>query len=185
MLYLSVIFQADNLHSLKYTFEISLVFRNFSLKNIFHTGSVMTYCLIVLKTKLQKRIFADLSGNGKLLFRYIFLHKNRKSETHFFREFRIRRLRLRSLMARPARFERAAFRLGGTTYPLEGVCNVRFLHKIRIFRDFRKKTKLFSVTFTDSTASHESVAPFIQNRTKALSKTRPSASFSVSIIYSR
>ena len=84
------------------------------------------------------------------------------------------------ILARPARFERAAFRLGGLTYPLEGVCNIRFLHKIRIFRDFRVKNKLFSVTFADFTASPERVAPrrvpkmapFIQNRTKLLFRRR-------------
>ena len=62
-------------------------------------------------------------------------------------------------LARPARFERAAFRLGDLTYPLCGVCNIRFLRKIRIFREFRVKTKLFSVTFADFTASSERVAP--------------------------
>ena len=62
-------------------------------------------------------------------------------------------------MARPARFERAAFRLGGMTYPLEGVCNIRFLHKIRILRDFRVKNELFSITSADFTASPERVVP--------------------------
>ena len=63
------------------------------------------------------------------------------------------------VLAHPARFERATFRLGGLTYPLEGVCNIRFLHKIRIFQGFKVKTKLFSVTFADFTASPERVAP--------------------------
>ena len=70
--------------------------------------------------------------------------------------------------------------LGGLTYPLEGVCNIRFLHKNRIFRGFRLKTKLFSVTFADFTASPERVAPrrvpkmapFFQNRTKLLLRRR-------------
>ena len=66
-------------------------------------------------------------------------------------------------MARPARFERAAFRLGGLTYPLEGVCNIRFLHKIHIFQGFRVKNKLFSITFADFTASPERVVPHFQN----------------------
>jgi len=77
-------------------------------------------------------------------------------------------------MARPARFERPTLRLGGQTYTLEGVCNIRFLHKIRIFRDLRVKNNLFSVTFADFTASPDHVAPhrvpkmapFIQNITK-------------------
>ena len=83
-------------------------------------------------------------------------------------------------MARPARFERAAFRLGDLTYPLEGVCNIRFLHKIRIFRDFRAKNKLYSVTFADFIASPEraaprrvpKMAPFIQSGTKLLFRRR-------------
>ena len=83
-------------------------------------------------------------------------------------------------MARPKEFESPTFRLGGLTYPLEGVCNIRFLHKIRIFRGFRLKTKLFSVTFADFTASPERVAPrrvpkmapFFQNRTKLLLRRR-------------
>lgn len=62
-------------------------------------------------------------------------------------------------LASPARFERAAPRLGGLTYPLEGVCNIRFLHKIRIFQGFRLKTKLFSVTSADFTASPERASP--------------------------
>lgn len=70
--------------------------------------------------------------------------------------------------------------LGGLTYPLEGVCNIRFLHKIRIFQGFRVKTKLFSVTYADFTASPERVAPrrvpkmapFIRNRTKLLFRRR-------------
>ena len=70
--------------------------------------------------------------------------------------------------------------LGGLTYPLEGGCNICFLHKIRIFLDFRGKTKLFSVTFADFTASPERVAPrrvpkmapFFQNRTKLLLRRR-------------
>ena len=44
-------------------------------------------------------------------------------------------------------------------YPLEGICNIRFLHKIRIFRGFRVKTKPFSIAFADFTASPERVAP--------------------------
>ena len=79
-------------------------------------------------------------------------------------------------VASPPGFEPGASGLGGLTYPLEGVCNIRFLHKIRIFRDFWVKTKLFSVTFANFTASPERVAPrrvpkmapFIQNRTKLL-----------------
>lgn len=70
--------------------------------------------------------------------------------------------------------------LGGLTYPLEGVCNIRFLHKIRIFRDFRFKTKLLYVTFADFTAGPDhmaprrvpKMAPFIQNRTKLLFRRR-------------
>ena len=83
-------------------------------------------------------------------------------------------------LAFPRWFEHPAFRLGGRTYPLEGVCNIRFLHKIRIFRDFRVKTKLFSVTFADFIASPEraaprrvpKMAPFIQKRTKLLFRRR-------------
>ena len=83
-------------------------------------------------------------------------------------------------LARPARFEHPTYRSGGLTYPLEEVCNIRFLHKIRIFRDLRVKNKLFSVTFADFTASPERVAPrrvpkmapFIQNRTKLLFRRR-------------
>ena len=83
-------------------------------------------------------------------------------------------------LARPARFERATFRLGGRTYPLEGVCNIRFLHKIRIFQGFRVKIKLYSVTFADFIASPERVAPrrvpkmapFIRNRIKLLFRRR-------------
>ena len=75
-------------------------------------------------------------------------------------------------LARPARFEHPTYRLGGLTYPLEGVCNIRFLHKFRIFQGFRVKIKLFSVTFADFTASPERVAPFIQNRTKLLFRRR-------------
>ncbi len=70
--------------------------------------------------------------------------------------------------------------LGGLTFPLEGVCNIRFLHKIRIFQGFRLKTKLFSVTSADFTASPERVAPrrvakmapFIQSGTKLLFRRR-------------
>ena len=83
-------------------------------------------------------------------------------------------------LAFPRWFEHPAFRLGGRTYPLEGVCNIRFLHKIRIFRDFRVKNKLFSVTFADFTVSPERVAPrrvpkmapFIQSGTKLLFRRR-------------
>jgi len=83
-------------------------------------------------------------------------------------------------MARPIGIEPTACRLGGLTYPLEGVCNIRFLHKIRIFQGFRVKTELFFVTFADFTASPERVAPrrvpkmapFIQNRTKLLFRRR-------------
>ena len=83
-------------------------------------------------------------------------------------------------LARPARFEHPTYRLGGRTYPLEGVCNIRFLHKIRIFRDFRAKNKLYSVTFADFIASPEraaprrvpKMAPFIQSRTKLLFRRR-------------
>ena len=83
-------------------------------------------------------------------------------------------------LARPARFEHPTYRLGGLTYPLEGICNIRFLRKIRIFRDFWVKTKLFSVTFADFTASPERVAPrrvpkmapFIQSGTKLLFRRR-------------
>lgn len=83
-------------------------------------------------------------------------------------------------LASPARFERAAPRLGGLTYPLEGVCNIHFLHKIRIFRDFMVKNELFSITSADFTASPERVvprrvpkmAPFIQNRIKLLFRRR-------------
>ena len=71
-------------------------------------------------------------------------------------------------------------RLGGLTYPLEGVCNIRFLHKIRIFLGFKVNTKLFSVTFADFTVSPKRVAPrrvpkmapFIRNRTKLLFRRR-------------
>ena len=62
-------------------------------------------------------------------------------------------------LARPEELESPAYCLGGLTYPLEGVCNIHFLHKIRIFQGFRVKTKLFSVTFADFTASPERVAP--------------------------
>ena len=83
-------------------------------------------------------------------------------------------------VASPPGFEPGASGLGGLTYPLEGVCNIRFLHKIRIFQGFRLKTKLFSVTSADFTASPERVAPrrvpkmapFIQNRTKLLFRRR-------------
>ena len=92
----------------------------------------------------------------------------------------------RSFLAPPAGFEPVACRLGGLTYPLEGVCNIRFLHKIRIFQGFRVKTKLFSVTYADFTASPERVAPrrvpkmapFIQNRTKLLFRRRVARVFS-------
>ena len=75
-------------------------------------------------------------------------------------------------VASPPGFEPGASGLGGRTYPLEGVCNIRFLHKIRIFQGFRLKTKLFSVSLADFTASPERVAPFIQNRTKLLFRRR-------------
>ena len=60
------------------------------------------------------------------------------------------------------------------------MCNIRFLHKIRIFRDFRVKTKLLSVTFADFTASPDRVTPrrapkmtsFIQSGTKLLFRRR-------------
>ena len=86
----------------------------------------------------------------------------------------------RGFLARHTGFEPVASRLGGLTYPLEGVCNIRFLHKIRIFRDFRVKTKLLSVTFADFIASPDRVAPrrvpkmapFIRNRTKLLFRRR-------------
>jgi len=82
-------------------------------------------------------------------------------------------------------FEPPTPALGGQTYPLEGVCNIRFLHKIRIFRDFRVKNELFSVTFADFTESPERVAPrrvpkmapFIQNRTKLLFRRRVACVF--------
>ena len=63
-------------------------------------------------------------------------------------------------------FEPPTPALGGQTYPLEGVCNIRFLHKIRIFLGFKVKTKLFSVTFADFTAIYSK-----QNETTT-SKTR-------------
>ena len=93
-------------------------------------------------------------------------------------------------MAFPRGFEPPAYRLGELTYPLEGVCNIRFLHKIRIFQGFKVKTKLFSVTSADFTASPErlaprrvpKMAPFIQNRTKLLLRDALPASFSVSTI---
>ena len=83
-------------------------------------------------------------------------------------------------VASPPGFEPGASGLGGRTYPLEGVCNIRFLHKIRIFQGFRLKTKLFSVTSADFTASPERVAPrrvpkmapFIQSGTKLLFRRR-------------
>ena len=83
-------------------------------------------------------------------------------------------------LAFPRWFEHPTYRLGGRTYPLEGVCNIRFLHKIRIFRDFRAKNKLYSVTFADFIASPEraaprrvpKMAPFIQSRTKLLFRRR-------------
>ena len=86
----------------------------------------------------------------------------------------------RGFLARHTGFEPVASRLGGLTYPLEGVCNIRFLHKIRIFHGFKVKTKLFSVTFTDFIASPEHVAPrrvpkmapFIRNRIKLLFRRR-------------
>ena len=86
----------------------------------------------------------------------------------------------RGFLARHTGFEPVASRLGGVTYPLEGVCNICILHKIRIFQGFRVKTKLFSVTFTDFIVSSERVAPrrvpkmapFIQNRTKLLFRRR-------------
>lgn len=89
-------------------------------------------------------------------------------------------------VARLKGFEPPASSLGGLTYPLEGVCNIRFLHKIRIFQGFRVKTKLFSVTYADFTASPERVAPrrvpkmapFIQNRTKLLFRRRVARVFS-------
>ena len=62
-------------------------------------------------------------------------------------------------MAHPRGFEPPTCRLGGLTYPLEGVCNIRFLHKIRIFQGFKVKTKLFFVTFADFTASPDHVEP--------------------------
>ena len=71
-------------------------------------------------------------------------------------------------LASPTGIEPMAYCLGGLTYPLEGVCNIRFLHKIRIFRDLRVKNKLFSVTFTDFIASPDRMAPHFQNvRSKA------------------
>ena len=78
-------------------------------------------------------------------------------------------------MAHPRGFEPPTCRLGGLTYPLEGVCNIRFLRKIRIFRDLSVKNNLFSVTFTDFIVSSERVAPrrvpkmapFIQKQNKA------------------
>ena len=83
-------------------------------------------------------------------------------------------------VASPPGFEPGASGLGGLTYPLEGVWNIRCLHKIRIFHGFKVKTKLFSVTFTDFIASPEHVAPrrvpkmapFFQNRTKLLPRRR-------------
>ena len=89
-------------------------------------------------------------------------------------------------LARPARFEHPTYRSGGLTYPLEGVCNIRFLHKIRIFQGFRLKTKLFSVTSADFIASPERVAPrrvpkmapFIRNRIKLLFRRRVARVFS-------
>ena len=85
-----------------------------------------------------------------------------------------------SFLASQKGFEPPTLRLGGRTYPLEGVCNIRFLHKIRIFQGFRLKTKLFSVTSADFTASPERVAPrrvpkmapFIQSGTKLLFRRR-------------
>ena len=83
-------------------------------------------------------------------------------------------------LAFPRWFEHPTYRLGGLTYPLEGVCNIHFLHKIRIFRDFMVKNELFSITSADFTASPERVvprrvpkmAPFIQNRIKLLFRRR-------------
>ena len=90
-----------------------------------------------------------------------------------------------AVLARQKGFEPPTPSLGGLTYPLEGVCNIRFLHKIRIFRGLRGKIKLFSVTSADFTASPDRVAPrrvpkmapFIQNRTKLLFKRRVSRVF--------
>lgn len=87
-------------------------------------------------------------------------------------------------------FEPPTPALGGQTYPLEGVCNIRFLHKIRIFRDFRVKNELFSVTFADFTESPERVAPRRCQKWHHLFKTERNyyfedaspASFSVSTI---
>ena len=91
-----------------------------------------------------------------------------------------------SFLASQKGFEPPTLRLGGLTYPLEGVCNIRFLHKIRIFQGFRLKTKLFSVTSADFTASPERVAPrrvpkmapFIRNRIKLLFRRRVARVFS-------
>ena len=91
-----------------------------------------------------------------------------------------------SFLASQKGFEPSTLRLGGRTYPLEGVCNIRFLHKIRIFQGFRLKTKLFSVTSADFTASPERVAPrrvpkmapFIRNRIKLLFRRRVARVFS-------
>ena len=91
-----------------------------------------------------------------------------------------------SFLASQKGFEPPTLRLGGRTYPLEGVCNIRFLHKIRIFQGFRLKTKLFSVTSADFTASPERVAPrrvpkmapFIRNRIKLLFRRRVARVFS-------
>ena len=91
-----------------------------------------------------------------------------------------------SFLASQKGFEPPTLRLGGRTYPLEGVCNIRFLHKIRIFQGFRLKTKLFSVTSADFIASPERVAPrrvpkmapFIRNRIKLLFRRRVARVFS-------
>ena len=103
-----------------------------------------------------------------------FIGDKKAGKPYFFKVFRLFEL------ASQRGFEPPAPRLGGLTYPLEGVCNIRFLHKIRIFQGFKVKTKLFSVTFTDFIVSSERVAPrrvpkmapFFQNRTKLLLRRR-------------
>ena len=125
----------------------------------------------------QMAIFIYFSEYSELFERFLFSALPDSAEFHFRQKVRIFTV---SIFRTFSKGDRSNYHLGGLTYPLEGVCNIRFLHKIRIFRDFRVKNKLVSVTFADFTASPERVAPrrvpkmapFFQNGTKLLLRRR-------------
>ena len=130
----------------------------------------------------QMAIFDYFAEYPELFSSFLFSALPDSAEFHFRQKVRIFTVFIFRVLSKG---DRSNYHLGGLTYPLEGVCNIRFLHKIRIFRGFRVKIKLFSVTFADFTASPERVAPrrvpkmapFIQSGTKLLFRRRDARVF--------